>query len=199
MRSLAKYFKKLVDNFGAVPIIIDMSKQTIKGVVVKTWATDGFNGGLPVFKMRIRTESGTEYIATIMELCNETSDRLTAMGSGATLNFALREALQSAVLLLCPMAPHLCEELWRLLGHSGFAVAATWPVCDEAIARDDQVTVVVQVNGKKRGEVLVAPDADEATVTALALADGNVTQHTAGKAVKKSVFVKGRLLNLVVG
>ena len=67
MRSLAKYFKKLVDNFGAVPIIIDMSKQTIKGVVVKTWATDSFSGGLPVFKMRIRTESGTEYIATIIE------------------------------------------------------------------------------------------------------------------------------------
>ena len=138
-------------------------------------------------------------IAAIMELCNETGDRLTTMGQGAVLNFAVREAIESAVLLLCPMAPHLCEELWRLLGNQGFAVAATWPICDEAIARDDQVTVVVQVNGKKRGEVLVAPDADEATVTALAMADANVNQHTAGKAVKKAVFVKGRLLNLVVG
>ena len=67
MRPLAKYLRKSVDNFGAVPIIIDMSKQTIKGVVVKTWTTDSFSGGLPVFKMRIRTESGAEYIATIIE------------------------------------------------------------------------------------------------------------------------------------
>lgn len=64
-------------------------------------------------------------------------------------------------------------------------------------AGDDQVTVVVQVNGKKRGDVQVAPDADEATVTALALRDPNVAQHTAGKTVKKSIFIKNRLLNLV--
>jgi leucyl-tRNA synthetase len=61
------------------------------------------------------------------------------------------------------------------------------------------VTVVVQVNGKKRGDVLVAPDADEAQVTELALRDANVQQHLAGKSIRKSVFVKGRLLNLVVG
>ena len=97
------------------------------------------------------------------------------------------------------MAPHLCEELWRALGHDSFAAATAWPVCDDDIARDDQVTVVVQVNGKKRGDVLVAPDADEAAVTALALRDPNVAQHTQGKTIRKSIFVKGRLLNLVVG
>jgi hypothetical protein len=59
--------RKFVDNFGAVPIIIDMGKQTIKGVVVKTWATDSFSGGLPVYKMRIRTELGVEFVVTIIE------------------------------------------------------------------------------------------------------------------------------------
>ena len=141
-------------------------------------------------------------IAAIMELSNEAGDFLTAATAaegGARLTPALREALESAVLLLCPMAPHLCEELWRALGHDSFAAATAWPVCDDDIARDDQVTVVVQVNGKKRGDVLVAPDADEAAVTALALRDPNVAQHTQGKTIRKSIFVKGRLLNLVVG
>jgi leucyl-tRNA synthetase len=135
-------------------------------------------------------------IAGIMELCNEISDYMNR--DGAALTPALREALESAVLLLCPMAPHVCEELWRHLGHSDFAAIHPFPVFDEAIARDAEVTVVVQVNGKKRGEVLVAPEADEAAVKALALRDANVAQHLEGKTVRKVVFVKGRLLNLVV-
>jgi leucyl-tRNA synthetase len=138
-------------------------------------------------------------IAAIMELCNETSDYITAAGGGATLTPALREAIDSAVLLLCPMAPHLCEELWEKLGHAPFCAAAPWPICDEAIARDEHVTVVVQVNGKKRGELLVAPDADEATALAMAQADVNVAQYLSGKTLRKTIFVKGRLLNLVVG
>ncbi len=138
-------------------------------------------------------------IAAIMELCNEISEYLAA--DGAMQSLALREALEAATLLLAPMAPHICEELWRDLGHNDFAAEHPFPVCDEAIARDEQVTVVIQVNGKKRGEVLVAPDAEEAAVQALALQDSNVFQHItgAGKTVKKAIFVKGRLLNLVVG
>jgi len=136
-------------------------------------------------------------IAAIMELSNEISDYLAK--EGAQLTPALREALETAVLLLAPMAPHACEEMWHALGHSDFVVAHAWPVWDEASARDDQVTVVVQVNGKKRGDVLVPPDADEARVTELALRDHNVQQHLTGKSIKKSIFVKGKLLNLVVG
>lgn len=136
-------------------------------------------------------------IAGIMELCNEISDYTSREGAGLTP--ALREALESAVLLLAPMAPHICEELWRVLGHRNFIGTERWPDFDEAIARDNQVTVVVQVNGKKRGEVLVAPDANEELVKDLALLDHNVASHIEGKTVKKVVFVRGRLLNLVVG
>jgi leucyl-tRNA synthetase len=136
-------------------------------------------------------------IAAIMELSNEISDYLAK--DGASLTAALREALESAVLLLSPMAPHVSEELWHILGHKDFIATHAFPTWDEAAARDDQVAVVVQVNGKRRGEVLVPPDAEEAQVTELALRDGNVQQHVAGKSIRKSVFVKGRLLNLVVG
>ena len=139
-------------------------------------------------------------IAAIMELCNEVSDYLArAEANKLGQSVALREALESAVLLLAPMAPHICEELWRLLGHQDFVASHAWPVCDDEIARDDQVTVVVQVNGKRRGEVLVAPDADEGTAKELALRDANVAQHVQDKTIRKVIFVKGRLLNLVVG
>jgi len=139
-------------------------------------------------------------IAAIMELCNEISDFL-GKPAGASLTPALREALETAVLLLSPMAPHISEELWHALGHSDFAATHPFPVHSEEIARDEQVTIVVQVNGKKRGDVLVAPDADEALVKELALQDANVAQHIQGqgKTIKKVIFVKGRLLNLVVG
>src|SRR5262249_41249850 len=135
-------------------------------------------------------------IAGIMELCNEISDYLAIEGAAHTP--ALREALESAVLLLTPMAPHLCEELWHTLGHSDYVVSHLWPIFDEAIARDDLVTIVVQVNGKKRGEIIAAPNAEEGVVKELALRDPNVAQHTEGKSIKKVIFVKGRLLNLVV-
>jgi leucyl-tRNA synthetase len=144
-------------------------------------------------------------IAAIMELCNEVSDYLGSAGAARTP--ALREALESAVLLLSPMAPHICEELWHTVLRKGsalgtadaFVVTTPWPSYSESIAQDEQVTIVVQVNGKKRGDVLVPPDSDEALVKDLAMRDGNVLQHVQGKAIRKVVFVKGRLLNLVVG
>jgi leucyl-tRNA synthetase len=137
-------------------------------------------------------------IAAIMELTNEAADYLTARGSDASRTPAVTEALEIAVRLLSPMAPHICEELWRALGHDSFVAATPFPLCDEDLARDEHVTLVVQVNGKKRGELLVSPTAEEAAVTALALQEPSLLPHLAGKAIKKAIFVKGRLLNLVV-
>ncbi len=148
-------------------------------------------------------------IAAVMELCNDTGDAVghgPGHGPGATvpvpvsmsISRAAREAIETAVLLLAPMAPHIAEELWHALGHDDLVALHPWPVYDEAAARDEQIVIVVQVNGKKRAELSVAPEAGEDEVKALALADANVAQHLAGKPLRKAIFVKGRLLNLVV-
>ena len=134
-------------------------------------------------------------IAAIMELSNAISDFLATQTAQSP---ALREAIETAVLLLGPMAPHITEELWHALGHTDLLALHAWPVFDEAAARDDQLTIVVQVNGKKRAELLVAAEEGEASIQKLALQDPGVRQFTDGKTIKKSIFVKGRLLNLVV-
>jgi leucyl-tRNA synthetase len=134
-------------------------------------------------------------IAAIMELSNAISDFVSTQTAQSP---ALRESIETAVQLLGPMAPHICEELWHALGHNELLALSAWPVFDEAAARDDQLTIVVQVNGKKRAELLVAADAGEEHITKLALADAGVLQFTDGKSIKKAIFVKGRLLNLVV-
>jgi leucyl-tRNA synthetase len=111
----------------------------------------------------------------------------------------LPRALGEAFLkLLSPFAPHLAEELWERLGHRTPVALSDWPVADPRWLVEDSVTLVVQVNGKRRGEVVVAKDADEETVRAAALSDENVRRHLAGKAPRKIVVVPGRLVNVVV-
>jgi leucyl-tRNA synthetase len=100
--------------------------------------------------------------------------------------------------LLSPFAPHLAEELWERLGHATPVALSVWPVADPRWLVDETITLVVQVNGKRRAEIAVAKDADEATVRAAALADENVRRHLEGKQPKKVIVVPGRLVNLVV-
>ena len=134
-------------------------------------------------------------IAAIMELSNAITDFAATQ---TVQSAALREAVETAVQLLGPMAPHICEELWHALGHKELLALSAWPVFDEAAAKDDKVTVVVQVNGKKRAELQVAADSSEDVIQQAALSDPGVKQFTDGKSIKKSIYVKGRLLNLVV-
>jgi leucyl-tRNA synthetase len=111
----------------------------------------------------------------------------------------LREAVEALVLLLSPFAPHMAEELWEMLGHQGGLAAASWPTYDPAVARSSEIVVPVQVNGKLRSRLTVAPDIAEPALTALALADAAVRTHTAGKAVRKVIVAKGKLVNIVAG
>ena len=109
-----------------------------------------------------------------------------------------RQCLQPFVQLLNPFAPHLAEELWQQLGCTESLTYATWPSYDPALAKDDQVTVAVQVLGKTRGSVEVEPGAAQATVEELVLALPSVKAHLEGKTIKKVIFVKDKIINFVV-
>ena len=147
-------------------------------------------------------------VSAMMELVNElyaftdkSSSAKATEGKGersAQAARVAREAIEALIVMLSPFAPHTMEELWQMYGHpDGLAVAA-WPVFDAQVARAEELEIPVQVNGKLRGRVVAAPDIDDKALEALALADPNVQAHIAGKAIKKVVIAKGRLVSIVV-
>jgi leucyl-tRNA synthetase len=109
------------------------------------------------------------------------------------------EALSALAQLVAPFAPHLGEELWNRLGHDASLAHEAWPTFDEALCIDDVIEMAVQVNGKVRGRVMLARAASEADARAAALAAEGVVAFTAGKTVKKFIYVPGKIINLVVG
>jgi leucyl-tRNA synthetase len=108
-----------------------------------------------------------------------------------------REAAEALVLLLAPLAPHLAEELWQRLGHPDTLAYEPWPVADESLLVEDEITIVAQVNGKKRDELRVPKDATRDQIEALALASERVQSHLGGREPKKVIVVPGRLVNIV--
>ena len=133
-------------------------------------------------------------IAAVMELLNEVGK---LSGNEAQTQDVRHEALNSAVLLLSPIAPHICHSLWNLLGHSDAVANATWPTVDESALVRSSIEMVVQVNGKVRGKIQVAADASKEQVEALALEDSNVQRFTDGVTIRKIIVVPGRLVNIV--
>ncbi|KAH7442022.1 hypothetical protein KP509_03G067200 [Ceratopteris richardii] len=106
--------------------------------------------------------------------------------------------MESFVLLLSPFAPHLAEELWQRMGHSQTLAYEPWPkVMDEYLKRSD-ITLAVQVNGKTRGTVQVAADADETIALVAALRNPSIERHIADKKIVKKIFVPGKILNLII-
>jgi leucyl-tRNA synthetase len=110
-----------------------------------------------------------------------------------------RKAVEDLTLLVSPFAPHLGEELWRRLGHPESLAYAPWPSFDPALVKEDVVEIGVQVNGKLRGTITLAVDADEATARETALAEPRVQANVEGKTVKKFIYVKGKIVNFIVG
>ncbi|TVY09060.1 leucine--tRNA ligase [Paenibacillus cremeus] len=110
-----------------------------------------------------------------------------------------KAAMENFVQLLSPLAPHLAEELWEKLGHSESVTYVNWPVFDEAWTVDNEVEIVIQVNGKIAERATIAAEADEASMQDLALGLDKVKELMAGKSVRKIIVVKGKLVNIVVG
>ncbi len=110
-----------------------------------------------------------------------------------------RAAMKTLIVLINPITPHLAESAWERLGGVGLAADAAWPVFDPALAADAVLTLPVQINGKRRGEVQAPPGAAEADVEAIALADEGVRRHLDGLSVRKVIVVKDRIVNIVAG
>jgi leucyl-tRNA synthetase len=111
----------------------------------------------------------------------------------------VREAIEALIRLLAPFAPHTAEEMWEMLGYDSGLAAASWPDFNAEVAKADEIVIPVQVNGKVRGRVTVAADISDDELQRIALADAAVQAHIVGKAVKKVVVAKGRLVSVVVG
>ncbi len=111
---------------------------------------------------------------------------------------ALREAVETLIILMAPMTPHLAEEAWAALGHDAMVVEAPWPEADPDLLVDDTVTMPVQVNGKKRAEIVVAADAPKDVVEKAALAEDAVMKLLDGGSPKKVIVVPGRIVNVVL-
>jgi leucyl-tRNA synthetase len=107
------------------------------------------------------------------------------------------ETARIFTILLAPLAPHLAEELWEILGGKGFVIDQSWPTYEAELLKTDTITVVVQVNGKLRANIQVASDLPEAEILVLAKGEENVKRHLTGP-IKKEIYVKGKLVNFVV-
>jgi leucyl-tRNA synthetase len=147
-----------------------------------------------------RDMEGSFHFNTAVARCMELLNAIESFPAPATAPAAavFRHAVESLVLLLAPLAPHIAEELWRELGHEGSILRAPWPESDSAALAQDTLSLAVQVNGKVRGHIVVPADATREQVEAAARADTEVAKWIGDRPVAKIVVVPGRLVNIAV-
>ena len=134
-------------------------------------------------------------IAAVMELCNDISKLNDREGQGLAVE---KEAIETAVILLAPIVPHVCHSLWQDLGHKDPAIDINWPAVDESALVRSSITMIIQVNGKKRGEIQVAADANEDDIMSEALGLDNVQKFIEGKEIKMKKVIPGKLVTIAV-
>ena len=141
-------------------------------------------------------------ISSLMELTNElyAFDQSVEKSQGSTEldSQVAREAIESLIAMLTPFAPHVAEEIWEAYGHSESLAATSWPAFNQELAREDEIEVAVQVNGKLRSRIFASPDASEYQLREAALRDEKVRAATEGRDVVKVVVIPHRLVNVVV-
>jgi leucyl-tRNA synthetase len=136
-------------------------------------------------------------VAALMELVNTIYDA-SAKAPRDRRDAAIDEAVETLVMLISPIAPHLADELWERLGQTGYLYKHPWPEADPAVARADEITLVVQINGKVRDKLTAAADSDSASLQELALTSPRIKELLAGQPPKKVIVVPGKLVNIVV-
>ncbi|WP_427928340.1 leucine--tRNA ligase [Agrobacterium cavarae] len=140
-------------------------------------------------------------IARIYELVNTLAGPLSEVATGNKDNevkAAARDAVEILIRIIAPMTPHLAEECWKVLGNSGLVAQAAWPIFVPALVEENEVVLPIQINGKKRGELTIARDADQDTVRAAVLELDAVKAALAGSEPKKIIVVPQRIVNIVV-
>ena len=134
-------------------------------------------------------------IAAVMEMINTISQAQDDSDNGKAI---MHEGLETAVLLLSPIVPHIADAIWRMFGRKEQIIDAAWPVVDESALVQDKIQLIIQVNGKLRARIEVPADAEQEVIEKKALADKNVRRFTNNKTIKKIVVVPGRLVNIVI-
>ena len=134
-------------------------------------------------------------IAAVMEMINALS-RMTLKNDND--HAIMREGIETAILLLSPIVPHMTDALWQALGHETTLIDASWPDADKSALEQNEVEIVVQVNGKLRGRITVAKDAKKEQIEEQAKTEENVAKNIVGKSIKKIIVVPNRLVNIVV-
>ncbi|HQZ21157.1 MAG TPA: class I tRNA ligase family protein, partial [Thermoflexales bacterium] len=147
------------------------------------------------YERDLKSFSFNTIVAAMMEFTNAL---FKARDAGLVGTPAWKESVDILVRLLAPIAPHMAEEIWAQMGHGYSIHQQAFPVADEAAAREDEVEIAVQVNGKVRDRITVASGADEATVREVALATAGAQKFMEGKPARKVLVVPGRLVNIVV-
>ncbi|MFA6221117.1 MAG: leucine--tRNA ligase [Desulfomonilaceae bacterium] len=139
-------------------------------------------------------------IAAIMEMSNELAKiSQEDISLSNDVRDAMVEAISSMILLMSPFVPHISEELWKALGKKSGLTLQPWPTYDPGLIAEDELTIVVQVNGKKRAEIRVPVFATEDEIKQVTLAETNVQRFLEGRVIKKMVVVPGKLINIVAG
>ena len=180
-RMLQRIWRNVIDeSTGELRVSDEPATDDLRRILHRT--IDGVRSDMEDLKFNTA-------IAKITELNNELTRRPVATP---------REAADALVRMLAPLAPHLAEELWHRLGGEGSVTRAEFPTPDPAWLLDDTIEVPVQVNGKVRGRVEIAADADEAAAVAAALAEPGVVAHLRGQVPSRQIFVPGRMITFVV-
>jgi leucyl-tRNA synthetase len=137
-------------------------------------------------------------ISAVMELINQIGTPSDNSADTILEPAVVKEALETTLLLLFPMVPHFCAEMWEITGHDTVLDQVVWPEVNTSAAREEKITVVIQVNGKVRSRIQAVPAVDNKQLEEMALADERINQFLAGKTVKKIIVVKGKLVNIVI-
>jgi len=192
-RFLKRFWSAVIDHTAAGKagaLDIDMLTDAQKDLRCKTHQTIA-----KISDDLGRRHSFNTAVAASMELLNAVNKFTDISDNGRA---AEREALESVVVMLSPIVPHICHALWQELGHESALIDQRWPEYDESAIERDLVEIVVQVNGKLRGRISVAVDTVKDEVEATALADENVQRFIGDNDVRKVIVVPGKLVNIVV-
>ena len=176
-----------IGAFGAaVPSTISRTAETLRKATHKT--IEGVTADIENLHFN-------KAVARLYEFANAIGSKCTGDGAPEVL----REALETLILLVAPMMPHLAEELWKRLGHKILVAETPWPKAIKALTVDDTIKMAVQVNGKLRDTIEVSKDMAKEDVEKVALASDAVQRFTDGVTIRKIIVVPGRIVNIVVG